>query len=146
MIDTREKTVSKQNFRDTLVKNSTKAEIELRVNLASNSLTRSKFTCQHIIGPYIVDFYFQNCGLAVEVDGSYHDYTKEYDLKRTEILKTKYGVKHLIRFTNKEVFTEIKMVMNTIKKHVCPESVKKFKVNKYYRKKRKINYKRMRTY
>ena len=49
-----------------------------------------KFRKQHIIKPFIVDFYCSELKLVIEVDGSSHDDKLEYDKKREEFL-TKRG-------------------------------------------------------
>ena len=47
-----------------------------------------KFRRQHVIKPYIVDFYCHEIGLVIELDGSQHgtDEGKEYDDERTKFL------------------------------------------------------------
>ena len=44
-----------------------------------------KFRRQHVIQPYIVDFYCHEIGLVIELDGGQHgtDEGKEYDAERT---------------------------------------------------------------
>ncbi|MGE3279255.1 MAG: endonuclease domain-containing protein [Candidatus Altimarinota bacterium] len=61
---------------------------------------------------FIADFYCYEHRLIVEIDGSIHDEQKEYDEFRTEVLKT-LGMK-VIRFTNDEVFSDIKEVMKKL--------------------------------
>lgn len=73
---------------------------------------------QHIIGSYIVDFACIDKMLTIEIDGGYHNDSliKQYDLERTRYLEQK-GFKE-IRFTNKEVKTDILRVLDEIKKHL----------------------------
>lgn len=44
-----------------------------------------KFRRQHVIQPYIVDFYCHEIGLVIELDGSQHgmDDAVEYDAEQT---------------------------------------------------------------
>lgn len=48
-----------------------------------------KFRRQHVIEPYIVDFYCHDIGLVIELDGSQHgtDDVSEYDAERTKFLE-----------------------------------------------------------
>lgn len=48
-----------------------------------------KFRRQHVIKPYIVDFYCHEIGLVIEVDGGQHgiDDAIEYDAARTKFLE-----------------------------------------------------------
>lgn len=47
-----------------------------------------KFRRQHVIKPYIVDFYCHEIGLVIELDGSQHGTNDaiEYDAERTKFL------------------------------------------------------------
>lgn len=47
-----------------------------------------KFRRQHVIAPYIVDFYCNEIGLLIELDGNQHgtDDAIEYDAERTKFL------------------------------------------------------------
>ncbi|WP_180014076.1 endonuclease domain-containing protein [Acinetobacter sp. YH16031] len=49
-----------------------------------------KFRRQHVIEPYIVDFYCHEIGLVIELDGSQHgtDDAMEYDAERTKSLES----------------------------------------------------------
>ncbi|MFT5891790.1 MAG: very-short-patch-repair endonuclease [Dokdonia sp.] len=79
-----------------------------------------KFRRQHPFGDYILDFYCHKAKLVIEVDGKIHDYQKEYDNDRTDIIK-EYGIT-VIRYTNKEVstrFENIKKDINTILKSIA---------------------------
>jgi very-short-patch-repair endonuclease len=44
---------------------------------------------QHVIAPYIVDFYCHEIGLVIELDGGQHgtDDAVEYDAERTKFLE-----------------------------------------------------------
>ena len=58
---------------------------------------------------YILDFYFHEKKLAIEVDGAIHAFRKEYDTLRTNTLNAK-GIK-VLRFTNEQVFKDTKNVL-----------------------------------
>lgn len=76
--------------------------------------TGVKFRRQYSIGGYIVDFYCPSKRLAIELDGKQHllKDSKEYDLHRTKYIG---GVNiTVVRFMNKEVFSNINEVLNKI--------------------------------
>ena len=62
---------------------------------------------------YIPDFYCAQKKLVVEVDGKIHDYQKEYDKHREEVLKGK-GL-HVLRLRNEEL-NNIEKVIEKINK------------------------------
>jgi very-short-patch-repair endonuclease len=74
-----------------------------------------KFTRQHIIKDYIVDFVCLHHKLVIEIDGQYHLDNKQIikDNSRTEDLQAQ-GF-HVIRFTNEEVLNNPKRVFWNIK-------------------------------
>lgn len=119
--------MDKKEYRDKLATNPTRSELALIYAMANDKNLRGKYKFQQIFDPYIVDFYFASCKLVVEIDGWSHDYTEKYDKLRSEHILKNYEVKNIIRFSNKEVFCEIKQVLNSIKKFVCPYSVKSIK-------------------
>lgn len=104
----------KKNLKNTLNiyaermrKNPTKAEELFRRILDEQGYI--KYECQKVFRKgnvrRIVDFYFPEGNLAVELDGGYH-FTEEQrlmDKQREDELKREFGL-NFIRFTNKEVF------------------------------------------
>lgn len=48
-----------------------------------------KFRRQHVIQPYIVDFYCHEIGLVIELDGGQHNTedVRTYDVERTQFLE-----------------------------------------------------------
>ena len=94
-------------------KNPTEAERILWLQLKGKKLGGFQFRQQHLIGNYIVDFVCLKKGLVIEVDGKYHEQTKEYDEERTAFLNTK-GFE-VIRFSNEEVIGNIDEVLEKIK-------------------------------
>ncbi len=75
-----------------------------------------KFRRQHVLSPYIVDFYCREKRLVVEVDGGRHDGVDgvEYDEERDEYLEQNHGVVEVLRFDNLEVTTDLATVIETI--------------------------------
>jgi len=88
--------------------NLTRAELKLWQRIRNKQLSGFKFRCQHIIAPYIVDFYSHRAKLVIEVDGNSHLTKKEDDLKRDNWLK-KQNLK-IMRFSNNEVYEDIEKV------------------------------------
>ena len=73
---------------------------------------------QYIIGQYIVDFFFRESLLIVELDGGYHQSIpqRQADIIRQKWLEEK-GYK-VIRFTNEEVLFNTDKVIEIVKKHL----------------------------
>ncbi|ENW90179.1 hypothetical protein F905_00187 [Acinetobacter sp. CIP 53.82] len=71
-----------------------------------------KFRRQHVIQPYIVDFYCHEIGLVIELDGGQHgmDDAIEYDAERTRFLEA-LDLK-VVRYWNDDVLsrTEVALV------------------------------------
>jgi len=93
-------------------KNPTEAETVLWEQLRGKKISGFKFRQQHLIDNFIVDFVCLKKGLVIEVDGKYHEETKEYDDYRTDVLN-KYGFK-VIRFRNEEIISDLHEVLNKI--------------------------------
>ena len=92
--------------------NPTPAEAALWQSLKGKNL-EDKFRRQHPIDNFIVDFVCLSKKLVVEVDGDIHDYQKEEDQARTDVLESlDYKV---IRFRNEEVLGDLETVLSTIK-------------------------------
>ena len=76
-----------------------------------------RFVRQKAVGRYILDFYCDAAGLAIELDGSQHyeDKQEAYDFERTAYLK-RLGIL-VIRYTNRDVslhFNEVKIDIDRI--------------------------------
>jgi len=91
--------------------------------LLRNNQTGYKIRRQHAIDGYIADFVCLPKGLVIEVDGGYHEGTKEEDSIRTEVLN-KEGFK-VIRFTNEEVTNDAKRVIQIIKETLSSQPDRK---------------------
>ncbi|MFW2080487.1 endonuclease domain-containing protein [Acinetobacter guillouiae] len=70
-----------------------------------------KFRRQHVIEPYIVDFYCHELDLVVELDGGQHntDVGVANDSERTQFLEA-LGVK-VIRYWNDDVLNQTEVVL-----------------------------------
>lgn len=70
---------------------------------------------QEILAPYIVDFYFPDDLMAVEIDGPSHYQTVAYDRQRDKKIMYYYGVE-VIRFTNADVQSRKAHVIDHLKR------------------------------
>lgn len=70
-----------------------------------------KFRRQHVIKPYIVDFYCHEIGLVIELDGSQHgmDDVIEYDAERTKFLEALNLT--VVRYWNNDVLGRTDVVL-----------------------------------
>ena len=102
-------------FRNELRKKLTPSEAFLWTYLKTRQLHNKRFTKQHSISNYIVDFYCASEKLIIELDGEVHNnpVAQTYDLNRTtELKELGYTV---IRFENKMVFENLASVLKEIK-------------------------------
>lgn len=83
-----------------LRKNSTLSEVLLWQKI-KNKVYGVQFHRQVPMLDYIVDFYCHEIGLAIEIDGSSHDYKYDYDAKRQGRLEKEGMI--FIRFSDIEV-------------------------------------------
>ena len=76
-------------FAKTMRTNATDAEQLMWQLLRAKRFMNLKFRRQHVIAPYIVDFYCHELGLVIELDGNQHgtDDAIEYDTERTKFLE-----------------------------------------------------------
>jgi very-short-patch-repair endonuclease len=95
-----------------LRKNATPTERLLWLHLSKKQIERYKFRRQHVIAPYILDFYCSSKKLAIEIDGGSHIDHEKYDQVRNEYLRSK-GIT-VIRFTNTEVTQNTSVVLEII--------------------------------
>lgn len=73
-----------------------------------------KFRRQHVIAPYILDFYCHEIGLVIELDGSQHgtDDGKEYDAERTKFLEA-LDLK-VVRYWNQDMLRRTDVVLEDL--------------------------------
>ena len=72
-----------------------------------------KFRRQYSFGNYVVDFYYPETRLAVEVDGLSHEGKMQYDHVQRQKFIESLGVK-VMRFTSEEIFKSIDRVIENI--------------------------------
>ncbi|MTK53170.1 DUF559 domain-containing protein [Paludibacter sp.] len=104
-----------------LRENMTPAEAVLWERLKCNQLG-VRFKAQHPIDIFIADFYCHRAKLIVEVDGKIHAAQLDYDDGRTAELE-RLGL-IVIRFTNKEVLTDVGRVIQQIKERLNNLNIK----------------------
>lgn len=97
-----------------LRKTQTDAERALWQTLCDRQLLGAKFRRQETVGPFILDFYCREAGLAVEVDGDQHAEPNRAarDERRTAYLSAR-GVR-ILRFSNMDVLTRRDQVLQAI--------------------------------
>lgn len=81
------------------------------------ALRRNGFTVCHqqVMPPYICDFYLPNQNVIIELDGSQHKKTKEYDDRRTRLLMARYGVTEVIRVWNAELNSRMSTLVEELR-------------------------------
>ncbi|MFP4599210.1 MAG: endonuclease domain-containing protein [Persicimonas sp.] len=99
-----------------LRKNPTPSERALWSRLRRHQLG-VKFRRQHVLAPYIVDFYCHSEKLVVEVDGPVHDEASEdADKRRDEALERNHKITKVLRFSAQEVVTKLDDVVEEIER------------------------------
>lgn len=113
--------LDKEDFAKVMRRKPTPAESKLHnalVDLMADTLTIPIH--QYIVGPYIVDFKVKN--LLIEIDGSSHLLTKDYDQRRTSYITNKgYSI---VRFDNVDVYKDPKACALHIRKLTEPHQQK----------------------
>ncbi|MFW5968017.1 MAG: endonuclease domain-containing protein [Persicimonas sp.] len=96
-------------------KNATFEERLLWSKLRKKQLGGVKFRRQHILKPYIVDFYAAQQKFVVEIDGEQHRFAEhaDSDLRRDEHIEEVHGVR-VLRVTAAEVRQNIDAVLERI--------------------------------
>jgi len=112
-------------FAKTMRTNATDVENLMWQLLRNKCFMNLKFRRQHVIKPYIVDFYCHELALVIELDGSQHNTEegKEYDAERTKFLEA-LGLT-VMRYWNHDVLSQTDVVLEDLWS-VCSE----LKVNK----------------
>lgn len=87
-------------------------EMMWRKVLRKGVLRQEKFTRQKPLDQFIADFYCAELMLVVEVDGDIHEYEREHDQVRTELLSD-YGIE-VIRYTNNQLMQNPALVYNDL--------------------------------
>lgn len=92
--------------------NATQPERALWYRLRRSQLGGLKFRRQHVVGPFIVDFYCPAKRLVVEVDGESHVGRGEEDAKRDAFLRLR-GMT-VLHVTNDDVLHDLDAVCEAI--------------------------------
>lgn len=87
-------------------------------SLAKGSGLGEKCRRQYVIGQYIVDFFFRQSMLIVELDGGYHNDPEQIDRdkQRQEWLEDQGYT--ILRFTNEQILFDTDNSIIEIKKHL----------------------------
>jgi very-short-patch-repair endonuclease len=101
-----------RRYARSLRKNQTDAERLLWSRLRRRQLAGFKFRRQHQVGLYICDFACVDALVIVELDGSQHAESLDYDLRRDRFLKS--AGFEVLRFWNIEVMMGIEPVLDTV--------------------------------
>ena len=98
-------------FAKTMRHNATDAENLMWQILRAKRFMNLKFHRQHVIKPYIVDFYCHEIGLVIELDGGQHNTEdgKEYEAERTKFLEA-LGLT-VVRYWNHDVLGRTDVVL-----------------------------------
>lgn len=101
-------------FAKSMRTNATEAESLMWQILRAKRFMNLKFRRQHVIVPYIVDFYCHDLGLVIELDGGQHAKTDaiEYDAERTKFLEA-LDFK-VIRYWNHDVLRNTEAVLGNL--------------------------------
>ena len=101
-------------FAKTMRSNATDAENLMWQLIRAKRFMNLKFRRQHVIAPYIVDFYCHELGLVIELDGSQHgaDDAIEYDAERTKYLEALDL--SVVRYCNHEVLGRTDVVLEDL--------------------------------
>lgn len=101
-------------FAKTMRSNATDAEHLMWQLLRAKRFINFKFRRQHVIAPYIVDFYCHELGLVIELDGSQHgtDDAIKYDAERTQFLEA-LDLK-VVRYWNHDVLGRTEVVLEDL--------------------------------
>ena len=101
-------------FAKSMRTNATDAENLIWQLLRAKRFMNLKFRRQHVIKPYIVDFYCHEIGLVIELDGSQHrtDDAIEYDAERTKFLEA-LGLT-VVRYCNHEALGQADVVLGDL--------------------------------
>jgi very-short-patch-repair endonuclease len=91
-----------------------KAEALVWQRLRRKQVEGFKFRRQYSVDAYVVDFYCSELRLVIEIDGNSHlqGDAPAYDIARQTLLESLGLV--VLRFTNRQVYTELDAVIDTI--------------------------------
>lgn len=79
-------------------------------NNITNFITEHPFKRHDQIKTYFADFYFPNINLIIELDGTQHANTKEYDQQRDQYISDRYHLE-IIRISHTEYQQKTKLIL-----------------------------------
>lgn len=111
-------------FAKAMRSNATDAEHLMWQLLRAKRFMNLKFRRQHVIAPYIVDFYCHELGLVIELDGRQHgtEDAIEYDAERTKFLEALDF--RVVRYLNHEILKNTERVLDDLWNKCCALSNK----------------------
>ena len=102
----RGRSAEKVVFARSLRRHGTRAERKVWTWLRDRRFRFAKFRRQHVVGPFVVDFYSAELRLAIEIDGAVHDDEERRLLdRRREAYLLARGIA-IVRVTNELVLKE----------------------------------------
>jgi very-short-patch-repair endonuclease len=102
----------KRDFARHLRKDQTAVEQIVWDLLKNRKCLGLKFRRQHVLAGFIVDFYCDECKLAIELDGDVHDRQKDYDELRDREISAKDI--YIIRIRNVEINNNPQIIVKKI--------------------------------
>jgi very-short-patch-repair endonuclease len=101
-------------FARELRKAQTDAERLMWHMLRNRRLAGSKFRRQHLVKPYVLDFYCHEKKIAIELDGGQHNTpeAREHDERRSRFLHQE-GIR-VLRFWNHDVLEDTECVLEAV--------------------------------
>ena len=97
-----------------LRQDATPTEVILWEKLRNRRLCNLKFRRQHMMKPFILDFYCPEHSLAVEIDGSVHDLPAQQIYDGTRQAKLEMQGIRFLRFSTERVMADLDVVLREI--------------------------------
>ena len=94
----------------------TKAEKKLWGHLRNRQVENLKFRRQHPVKEFIVDFFCEEYGIVIELDGEYHRHPNQQEKDNLRVVLMENLGYRVLRIENKLVFEELETVLKTISK------------------------------
>jgi very-short-patch-repair endonuclease len=107
-----EKLVQAKRFR----KQMTPAEMVFWEMVRNNKILGHHFRRQQLLEGFIADFFCNQIGLIVEIDGGIHEMQKDYDRERENIL-TQHNLT-ILRFSNQELLKQPGLVKQRLEETI----------------------------
>ena len=96
----------------------TNAEQKLWSLIRNRQLKGKKFKRQHAVANYILDFYCNECKLAIELDGNFHTQTETKNYGELRTLSLNEQEITVLRFWNEQVLDEPERALRKISEHL----------------------------